>query len=58
MIGAAFGFSFLGNGTLLIGKALPRIGAGLIFLLVAGTALLVAAAGAADGLSHDYDLLK
>ena len=33
MIGAAFGFAFLGNGTLLVGKALPRVGAGLILLL-------------------------
>jgi hypothetical protein len=50
MIGAAFGFAFLGNGTLLVGKALPRIGAGLILLLAVRAALLAAAAGAADGL--------
>jgi hypothetical protein len=58
MLGAAFRFAFLGNGTLLVGKALPRIGAGLIFLLAVRAALLAAAAGAADGLSHDVTSLE
>ena len=58
MIGAAFGFAFLGNGSLLIGKALPRIGAGLVFLLAVRATLLVTAACAADGLSHDVTSLE
>jgi len=50
VIGAAVGRALFGDGLLLVRQALARIGAGLVFLLVAGARLL-AAADAADGLS-------
>ena len=39
--------------SILVGLALARIGAGLVLPVRAGALLLVAVAGAADGLSHD-----
>lgn len=53
MIGAALWRAFLGNRLPLIRQPLTGLGGWLVLLLIARAALLMAVAGAADGLSHD-----